>query len=138
MLINGKENEEKNILIIDDEDANFFALAEVLKAKSYLCLSANNALEAFSVLKTSPNLTAIIMDLMMPGMDGIQLTESIKKEPKYSHIPIIMTTALTTNEYKNKANKAGVEYYITKPINIDQLVSILEQLDARATIEKTE
>ena len=128
MLINTQVNEGKNVLIIDDEDINFFALAEVLKSRGYRCFSANNSVEAFSVLKTNNNISAIVMDIMMPGVDGIELTATIKKEEKYRHIPIIVTTAFTTNDYKERALNAGAEHYIKKPVNIDELTEILAQV----------
>lgn len=131
MLINA--NNEERVLIIDDEDVNFFALAELLKTKGYRSISANNALEANAVLKSNNNIKAIIMDIMMPGVDGIELTASIKADTKFQHIPIIVTSALTTKDYKEKAAAAGAEYYLTKPIDIDALIKILSTLNKKST-----
>ena len=128
MLINENNNDEKNVLIIDDEDNNFFALAAILKAKGYRSLSAVNALEAFSILKTNNKIMAIVMDLMMPGLDGIEITESIKKYPRYQHIPVNIATDATSNDFKEKAVRAGADHYITKPIDVDKLATMLGEI----------
>lgn len=127
MLLGSKQEEkQKTLLIIDDEDLNFFSLAQILKTRGYRCLSAINSAEAFSLLKHTTEIEAILMDIMMPGIDGVQATKAIKDNPLFSHIPIIVLTALTTNDIKNKAMAAGANAFLTKPVDIDKLLAILK------------
>ena len=128
MLITNDTKKRRTVLIIDDEDLNFFALAEVLKTRDYHCLSATNITEAYTVLKNTPDIHAILMDIMMPGVDGFATTIEIKKDAQYAHIPIIIVSALGGNENIKRSFDAGAASYITKPVNIEQLMESLEQL----------
>lgn len=122
-----KEEKTKTLLIIDDEELNFFALAEMLKTRGYRCLSASNPAEAFAVLQTETSITAILVDIMMPGMDGYEATRTIKGNKQWSRIPVIVLTALTTKEDKHKAIAAGADAFLTKPVDIDRLLELLNE-----------
>jgi CheY-like chemotaxis protein len=126
MLIVNRKEGERTILIIDDENLNFFSLAAILKTKGYRCLSAENAAEAFDVLKNNPEIKAILMDIMMPGIDGFKTTRAIKEDERYGHIPVLVFTALDTSEDKDKALASGANAFLSKPVSTDQL---LEQLN---------
>ena len=131
MLLTDKSvDRKKTLLIIDDEDLNFFSLAAMLKSKGYACLSANGTGEALTVLRTTPEMDAILMDIMMPGLDGFETTRLIKEEPPFDSIPIIALTALTTNDVKEKALASGAVAFLTKPVDVDLLLAKLEELIA--------
>lgn len=122
-----KEEQAKTLLIIDDEDLNFFALAELLKTRGYRCLSASNPAEAFAVLQSEPSISAILVDIMMPGMDGYEATRTIKKHHDWNKIPVIVLTALTTKDDKDKAMAAGADAFLTKPVDVDRLLQLLNE-----------
>lgn len=127
LITNQKAGAQKTILIIDDEDLNFFSLAAVLKSRGYQCISANNTAEAFSALKTNPEVSAILMDIMMPGIDGYEATHALKADDRYSHIPIIVLTALSSKEDREKSITSGANGFLSKPVDIDKLMELLEQ-----------
>ena len=102
MLIANRKEGERTILIIDDENLNFFSLAAVLKTRGFRCLSAENATEAFDVLRNAPEVKAILMDVMMPGIDGFETTRAIREDERFKHIPILVLTALSEKEDRER------------------------------------
>lgn len=116
----------KQVLIIDDDPRNIFALKAVLKTKGFTCLTATSALEGLSFL-SSPNheIGIILMDMMMPDMDGYEAIAQIKQNKQNSTIPIIAVTAQAMVGDKEKCLKAGANAYISKPINVDTLLKVL-------------
>jgi len=128
MLIANRKEGERTILIIDDDNLNFFSLAAVLKARGFRCLSAENATEAFDVLRNNPEVKAILMDVMMPGIDGFETTRAIREDERFQHIPILVLTALSEKEDREKALASGADAFLAKPINLDQLVEQLNQI----------
>lgn len=128
MLIANRKEGERTILIIDDENLNFFSLAAVLKTRGFRCLSAENATEAFDVLRNAPEVKAILMDVMMPGIDGFETTRAIREDERFKHIPILVLTALSEKEDREKALASGADAFLAKPINLDQLLEQLNQM----------
>ena len=126
MLTSKKETEDKTVLVIEDEDANFFALAAILKTRGFRCVSATNAAEAFTILKKTSIIDIILMDLMMPGIDGFEATKAIKSDEQFAHLPIVVLSALNTKEHKEKAFSSGANAYLTKPIDVDELLAVLK------------
>ena len=120
-------NREKSILIIDDDSRNIFALSAVLKARGFTVLSSSNMIGGFSVLDTNSSIGIILMDLMMPGMDGYEATTVLKNEARLRHIPVIAVTAQAMTGDKEKALAAGADDYISKPVDIDLLLEILKE-----------
>lgn len=118
---------EKKILIIDDDARNIFALALTLKTKGYHCLSATNAAEGLSLLKTDPYIGIILLDMMMPDMDGYQMITEIRSDSQYMHLPIIAITAQAMRGDREKCLKAGADEYISKPIDVDDLIMALQK-----------
>lgn len=118
----------KKVLIIDDDARNIFALTATLKAKSYDCISCLSAPEAIDVLNIQKDIDIILMDMMMPDMDGYDAIPLIKKIPDYSTIPVIAVTAQAMTGDREKCISAGADDYISKPINVDKLMFILNQL----------
>jgi two-component system, cell cycle response regulator DivK len=115
----------KQILLIDDDLRNIFALKSVLKAKGFVCLTAQSAEEGFSILTSEENKIGIILiDMMMPDMDGYEAITKLRKE-QYKDIPIVAVTAQAMVGDREKCLAAGANAYISKPINIDLLMAVL-------------
>ena len=113
------------VLIIDDDNRNIFALKAVLKAKGYQCLSATGAEEGIVLLEQDKNIGVVLMDMMMPGMDGYESIKNIRSKPQYKGLPIIAVTAKAMSGDREKCIAAGASDYISKPVDLDQLVSLL-------------
>lgn len=118
----------KEILIIDDDSKNIFALCAVLKAKNYHCVSASSAAAGFKILQENDHIGTILMDMMMPEMDGYEAISKMRNDPKLQQIPIIAVTAQAMSGDREKCLEAGATDYISKPINVDQLVQILNKV----------
>jgi two-component system cell cycle response regulator DivK len=113
----------KKILIIDDDNRNIFALTAVLKSKKYTCLSATSAKSGFSLIENDEDIALILMDMMMPDMDGYQAMAKMKELPRLKDIPVIAVTAQAMVGDKERCLAAGAAGYVSKPINIDELVT---------------
>ena len=116
---------KKRILIIDDDPRNIFALAATLKAKSFMVDSCESALEALTLLKSGTTFNAVLIDMMMPEMDGYEAIPLIKKIPSSSDTPIIAITAQAMPGDREKCLTAGADDYISKPVDVDHLLKIL-------------
>ncbi|HWJ26720.1 MAG TPA: response regulator, partial [Flavisolibacter sp.] len=114
-------NEPKRILIVDDDPRNIFALEATLKAKGYNCLTANSAMEGIELLKTDAGINIVLMDIMMPDMDGYEALTRIRKMNGMNNLPIIAVTAQAMVGDREKCLAAGANDYISKPINVDHL-----------------
>jgi len=119
--------ETKKILIVDDDNRNIFALRAVLKAKGYQCLSAPFAEEGFQLLKQHPEIAVVLMDMMMPGMDGYEAIAKMKENPDFKDIPVIAVTAQAMVGDRERCLEAGAHGYVSKPINVDKLIDLLTQ-----------
>ena len=115
----------EKILIIDDDPRNIFALVAVLKTKKFVCLTASSAEEGIKILLGQHDIGIILMDMMMPDMDGYQAIAEIRKNESVSKIPIVAVTAQAMIGDREKCIAAGADDYISKPIDIDILVEIL-------------
>ena len=114
------------ILIVDDNASNTKLLAFLLGAKGYVVRTAANADEAIAVLEDfMPRL--ILMDLQLPGMDGLTLTRQLKADPRTAGIPIVAATAYAMKGDEDKARAAGCDGYITKPIDTRRLPQEIER-----------
>lgn len=119
---------EQEILIIDDDSRNIFALSAVLTAKKYRCLSAVNAAEGLNILSTNPNIGVVLMDMMMPEMDGYEAIANMKSDPQLKNIPVIAITAQAMTGDREKCMEAGADGYISKPVDVDELIKLLTLL----------
>ncbi|GGI26737.1 response regulator [Pedobacter mendelii] len=119
---------KKLILIIDDDNRNIFALKAVLKAKGFECLSALSAQEGFSIMEENKNVTIVLMDMMMPDMDGYQAMAAMKKSEKMRDIPVLAVTAQAMVGDREQCLIAGAAGYVSKPINVDELLTQIEKL----------
>lgn len=119
---------KKKILIIDDDPRNIFALGATLRAKSFECLSCQSAPEAISLLQTDTAIDAILIDMMMPEMDGYEAIPRIKGIDSRANIPIFAVTAQAMVGDREKCLRAGATDYIAKPIDVDRLLELLSKL----------
>ena len=118
----------KKILLIDDDSRNIFALKAVLKSRSYHCISCLSAIEALEILKSQKDIDVILLDMMMPEMDGYDAIPLIKKIPHYKKTPLIAVTAQAMNGDREKCLNAGADGYVSKPIDVDELMHLLNSL----------
>lgn len=121
-------NTEKEILIIDDDSRNIFALTAVLKAKKYQCISAVSAVKGLELLEENKNIGAVLMDMMMPEMDGYEAIGKMKSNTTLQKIPVIAITAQAMTGDREKCLEAGADGYISKPVNVDELLVLLKKL----------
>jgi hypothetical protein len=115
----------KKILVIDDDVRNIFSLTSVLERRAMQVVFAENGQEGLELLKNTTDLDAILVDVMMPGMDGYETMQEIRKMPQYKKTPIIALTAKAMKGDREKCIEAGASDYISKPANVDRLISIL-------------
>src|SRR5262245_7275065 len=108
---------DKIVLIVDDEESNRFALSSYLEACSVKVLTVQKSLEAISLLKESLLVDAILLDIMMPVMDGYEMLGRLKQDETLKNIPIIAATAKAMKGDKEKCLAAGASDYISKPID---------------------
>ncbi|MGX9985497.1 response regulator [Soonwooa purpurea] len=118
----------KKILIVDDDTRNIFALKLTLKARGYQLESASSAREAIEILKSQNDFNLVLMDMMMPEMDGYQATKLIRNIEEIKHLPIIAVTAQAMSEDRQKCLEAGAQDYVSKPIDVDVLIKAMEKL----------
>jgi len=116
---------KKNILIIDDDDRNIFALTATLRAKGFSCVSCTDAQEGLQLLQSSTPIDAVLMDMMMPEMDGYEAIPKMRQIPYRKDIPIFAVTAQAMRGDREKCLQAGANAYISKPIDVDRLLLLL-------------
>lgn len=117
--------QEKTILIVDDDHRNIFALQNALKKQHANIITAQNGIECLDILKNNANIDLILMDIMMPNMDGYETMEHIRMNLGLHEIPIIALTAKAMPNDKEKCLSAGASDYISKPLNLHQLYSVM-------------
>jgi CheY-like chemotaxis protein len=112
-------------LLVDDDARNIFALSSVLERRGMRVLTATTGSEAVALLESSPNVAIVLMDIMMPGMDGYETMTVIRQNPEYRKLPIIALTAKAMKGDREKCLEAGASDYLAKPVNTEQLLSAL-------------
>lgn len=116
------------ILIVDDDQRNIFALRLTLKSKGYRVLSSNSALDAIRLLETDHQIALVLLDMMMPEVDGYETIQLIRKLNSNSQLPIIAVTAQAMSGDREKCLNAGAQAYVSKPIDVDKLTLEIERL----------
>ena len=119
---------KKRVLIIDDDNRNIFALSATLKTRAFDCESCLGAEEALEILKKNAHFDAILIDMMMPDMDGYEAIPLIKKIPSHQKTLVVAVTAQAMVGDREKCLQAGADYYISKPIDVDKLLAILSTI----------
>jgi CheY-like chemotaxis protein len=120
---------KKRVLIVDDDPRNIFALSATLRAKSFECLSCMSAEEAIRLLKSDEHIDAVLIDMMMPEMDGYEAIPLIKKIDSRVAVPVISVTAQAMVGDREKCLLAGADDYISKPIDVDKLLQVLSKIE---------
>lgn len=115
----------KKVLIVDDDIRNIYSLTNVLEEEGLDCLTAENGKAAVQMLAETPGIDIVLMDVMMPEMDGYDATREIRSKARFSKLPIIGLTAKAMKGDREKCLNAGMSDYITKPVNIEQLLSLM-------------
>jgi CheY-like chemotaxis protein len=115
----------KRVLIVDDDIRNIFALTSVLERYNMHILSAETGRDAINILKESPEIDAVLMDIMMPEFDGLDTTRAIREIPRFNELPIIAVTAKAMKGDREKCIEAGAWDYLSKPVNPEQMLAVL-------------
>ena len=116
----------KPVLVVDDDVRNIFALSSVLERRGMKVLSATTGREALATLGGSnADISIVLMDIMMPEMDGYETIQFIRQNPKHHRLPIIALTAKAMKGDREKCLEAGASEYLAKPVNTEQLLSSL-------------
>ncbi len=115
----------KTILVVDDDVRNLFALTTAFERYNINTITAESGQEAINILMENPTIEMVLMDIMMPEMDGYETTQKIRREHKNNNLPIIAVTAKAMKGDREKCIEAGASDYITKPVKIDQLLSLM-------------
>ena len=118
--------EGKQLLLVEDDIRNIFALTNVLSSYNIQVTFAENGREALELLDKNPNFDLVLTDIMMPEMDGYQMIKAIREQPRFEKLPIIALTAKAMKEDRQRCLDAGASDYISKPIDIDKLLSLLK------------
>ncbi len=117
--------QSKKILLVDDDMRNVFALSKILKERGMEIIKADNGKIALDMLNLHPAIDLVLMDIMMPEMDGYETMKCIRKQEKFKSLPVIALTAKAMKDDKQKCIDAGANDYITKPVDIDRLLSLM-------------
>jgi len=115
----------KSVLVVDDDVRNIFALSSVLERRGMRVLTASTGSEATSLLERTPGVSIVLMDIMMPEMDGYQTMQKIRQNPELRRLPIVALTAKAMKGDREKCFEAGASDYLAKPVNTEQLLSAL-------------
>ena len=124
-LLGGEVLKDKTILIVDDDIRNIYALSSALTTKGAIIATAFNGIEALEVLKNNSAIDIVLMDIMMPEMDGFEATKKIRENPNWQNLPIIALTAKAMKGDREDILDAGASDYQSKPIDIQQLISLI-------------
>jgi len=116
----------KKVLIVDDDMRNIFALSSALQSYGLVVEIANDGEEAIAKLEEMLNIDIVLMDIMMPKMDGYEATRHIRKQSKWAKLPVIALTAKAMKDDREKCIAAGANDYITKPVDMDRLISLMQ------------
>ncbi len=115
----------KKVLIVDDDVRNIFALSSVLERRGMSVLTAGTGREAIGTIESTPDIAIVLMDIMMPEMDGYETMQVIRQNPSFRRLPIVALTAKAMKGDREKCLEAGASEYLAKPVNTEQLLSAL-------------
>jgi CheY-like chemotaxis protein len=115
----------KKVLVVDDDVRNIFALGSVLERRGMTVLTAGTGREAIATLEATPDVAIVLMDIMMPEMDGYETMQVIRQNSSFRRLPIIALTAKAMKGDREKCLEAGASEYLAKPVNTEQLLSAL-------------
>jgi CheY-like chemotaxis protein len=116
---------DRKVLIVDDDVRNIFALSSVLERRGMTVLTAGTGREAIQTIESTPDLAIVLMDIMMPEMDGYETMQVIRQNAAFRRLPIVALTAKAMKGDREKCLEAGASEYLAKPVNTEQLLSVL-------------
>lgn len=125
------------VLLVDDDLRNIFALRTVLEARGVQVLHAANGRLALDMLEVEPDINIVLMDTMMPELDGLSATRKIRESVAFSSLPIISLTAKAMHGDREKALEAGASGYVTKPVDPAKLLAVIHQWRQKAAQQMT-
>ena len=115
----------KKVLIVDDDVRNVFALTSVLEGHGMEVLYAENGRDGLESLRANPDVDLVLMDIMMPELDGYETMQTVRKTSGFERLPIISLTAKAMKGDREKSIASGASDYIAKPVDVDQLLSLM-------------
>ena len=115
----------KKVLVVDDDVRNIFALTSLLERHSMQVVSADNGRSAIDLVTQDAGIDIVLMDIMMPEMDGYETMRNIRQDPRHRIMPMIALTAKAMKGDREKCLEAGASDYIAKPVNTEQLLSLM-------------
>jgi CheY-like chemotaxis protein len=115
----------RKVLLVDDDARNIFALSSILERRGMEVLTATTGREAIALLESTPDVSIILMDIMMPEMDGYETMAVIRDKPRFRKLPIVALTAKAMKGDRERCLEAGASDYLAKPVNTEQLLSAL-------------
>ena len=121
------EDKKSKILIVDDDSRNIFALKAVLTVRKYSCVAANNATDGIAMMKENKDIAVVLLDMMMPDMDGYEAMAKMREDEQLKNIPVIAVTAQAMVGDRERCLEAGAVGYISKPVNVEELVTLLNK-----------
>ncbi|MBR7830230.1 response regulator [Actinospica sp. MGRD01-02] len=124
--------EGEKVLVIDDDVRNVFAMVSALELYGLTALTADNGPEGVELLLRNPDISVVLMDLMMPGLDGYATTALIRSHPEFADLPIIAVTARAAPGDRERSLAAGTDEHVTKPVEVDRLLALIKRLLKRS------
>ena len=115
----------RKVLVVDDDARNIFALTSLLENHEMEVMSATNGRQAIDLIQRTPGIDMVLMDIMMPDMDGYETMREIRSEARFRTLPILALTAKAMKGDREKCLEAGASDYLAKPVNTEQLLSSL-------------
>jgi CheY-like chemotaxis protein len=115
----------KTVLIVDDDTRNIFAISSLLEAEGMKVLSAENGRSGIDMIEQHPEIDIVLMDIMMPDMDGYETMKLIRNDPKKRYLPVIAVTAKALKADRERCMTAGASDYLSKPVDESQLVDLI-------------
>jgi CheY-like chemotaxis protein len=115
----------RTVLLVDDDARNIFALSSVLERRGMKVLTATNGNDAIAIIRSDRDIAIVLMDIMMPGIDGYETMQAVRSDPAFRRLPIIALTAKAMKGDREKCLEAGASDYLAKPVNTEQLLTAL-------------
>ena len=127
-LAGEKDFSGRTVLVVDDDMRNVFALSKVLRARGFNVVMAHDGAKALAQLEQSAAVEIVLMDIMMPGMDGYQTIRAIRAQERFAQLPIVALTAKAMLGDREKCLDAGANDYVSKPVDVDRLLDVMRTL----------